>query len=90
MTRTQDRVPENIPLRPPPRPPPRPPRWKQSALTFVAIYPMLMAVQEACGEELAHLPVPLRTLVIVAIVAPLANYLVFPVPIRPAGRSLRP
>jgi antibiotic biosynthesis monooxygenase (ABM) superfamily enzyme len=86
MTHTQDRVPEKIPF----RPPPRPPRWKQSALTFVAVYPMLMAVQEACGAELAHLPVPLRTLVIVAIVAPPANYLVFAVLIRPAGRSLRP
>ncbi|WP_245238111.1 cupin domain-containing protein [Streptomyces roseochromogenus] len=82
MTHAQDRAPEDTPL--------RPPRWKQSLLTFVAIYPMLMAVQEVCGTELAHLPVPLRTLVIVAVVAPLANYLVFPVLIRLAGRFLRP
>lgn len=86
MTRTQDHATANTRL----RPASRPPRWKQTLLTFVAIFPMLVVIQEVWGKQLAPLPLPVRTLIIVAIVAPLANYLVFPLLTRLMGRFLRP
>ncbi|MFJ9415339.1 hypothetical protein ACIRPT_14390 [Streptomyces sp. NPDC101227] len=73
-----------------PAPPGRPPRWKQTILTFVGIYPMLTLFQLIFGKQLATLSLPLRVLIIVAVVAPLATYVVFPALTKLAGPLMRP
>ncbi|MEU9115124.1 hypothetical protein AB0D04_25885 [Streptomyces sp. NPDC048483] len=73
-----------------PAPPGRPPRWKQTLLTFVGIYPMLTVFQLIWGEDLAALSLPVRVLVIVAVIAPLATYVVFPALTKLAGPLMRP
>lgn len=71
-------------------PPARPPRWKQTILTFVGIYPMLTLFQVIWGKQLAALALPVRVLIIVAVIAPLATYVVFPLLTRLAGPLMRP
>ncbi|MGW1198640.1 hypothetical protein ACWD4B_22800 [Streptomyces sp. NPDC002536] len=73
-----------------PTPPGRPPRWKQTILTFVGIYPMLTIFQLAFGKYLAALALPVRVLIIVAVIAPLATYVVFPALTRLAGPLMKP
>ncbi|MFF8788906.1 hypothetical protein [Streptomyces sp. NPDC015125] len=73
-----------------PAPPGRPPRWKQTILTFVGIYPMLTVFQLIWGKDLAALPLPIRVLITVAVVAPLATYVVFPALTKLAGPLMRP
>ncbi|MDT0460646.1 hypothetical protein RM550_33810 [Streptomyces sp. DSM 41527] len=73
-----------------PAPPGRPPRWKQSILTFVGIYPMLTVFQLIWGKDLATLSLPVRALITVAVIAPLATYVVFPALTRLAGPLMKP
>ncbi|MEU6326323.1 hypothetical protein ABZ851_03370 [Streptomyces sp. NPDC047049] len=73
-----------------PAPSGRPPRWKQTILTFVGIYPMLMVLQLIWGKELATLSLPLRVLITVAVIAPLATYVIFPALTKLAGPLMKP
>jgi uncharacterized protein len=55
-----------------------PPRYKTVAITWLAVYPTLTLLLELFGDDLSKLALPLRTLVISAVLVPVAIYLVVP------------
>jgi uncharacterized protein len=54
------------------------PRYKTAAITWLAIYPTLTLILELFGHTLSKLVLPLRTLVITAILVPVAVYALVP------------
>ena len=55
-----------------------PPRWKTAVLIWVAIYPSITLLFLLFGDLLHRLPVPLRTLVLTAVLVPLVVFLLLP------------
>jgi antibiotic biosynthesis monooxygenase (ABM) superfamily enzyme len=55
-----------------------PPRYKTVFITWLAVYPTLTLLLEFFGDDLRELALPLRTLVISAVLVPVAIYLVVP------------
>ncbi len=55
-----------------------PPRWKTALLIWVAIYPSITLLMLLFGPYLALLPIPLRTLVMTAILVPLMVFVLLP------------
>ena len=47
-------------------------------LTWIAVYPTITLIQSLLGTRVAAYPLPLRTLVVTGLVAPLVVYLVLP------------
>ncbi|HVE82754.1 MAG TPA: antibiotic biosynthesis monooxygenase [Myxococcales bacterium] len=63
----------------PGRPAPAPPsRAKMAVLSWVAIYPLILALNATLGPTLAPLPVPLRALATSAMLVPLMTWVVMP------------
>jgi hypothetical protein len=58
--------------------PPAPPRHKMALVTFLAIYPLILALTYSVVPLLAPLPVPLRPLLVSAILVPLMTWVVMP------------
>jgi antibiotic biosynthesis monooxygenase (ABM) superfamily enzyme len=54
------------------------PRYKTAAITWLAIYPTLTLILELFGDTLAKVALPLRTLVITALLVPVAVYALVP------------
>jgi uncharacterized protein len=54
------------------------PRYRTAAITWLAIYPTLTVILELFGDTLSKLALPLRTLVITAILVPVAVYALVP------------
>jgi antibiotic biosynthesis monooxygenase (ABM) superfamily enzyme len=54
------------------------PRNKTAAITWLAIYPTFTLILEVFGDTSSKLPLPLRTLVITAILVPVAVYALVP------------
>ncbi|HEY0976723.1 MAG TPA: hypothetical protein VGE21_04580 [Flavobacteriales bacterium] len=60
-------------------PPPRmPPKWKTALVIWIAIYPALTLLVAVFGEYLILLPLPLRTLVMTAVLVPLLVFVLVP------------
>lgn len=51
-------------------------------LTWIAVYPTITLIQSLLGTRMAAYPLPLRTLVVTVLVAPLVVYLVLPTVMR--------
>ncbi|HYV48931.1 MAG TPA: antibiotic biosynthesis monooxygenase [Myxococcaceae bacterium] len=64
-----------IPGRPPPAPPSR---AKMAVLSWVAIYPLIVALNATLGPYLGPLPMPLRALVTSLMLVPLMTWVVMP------------
>jgi antibiotic biosynthesis monooxygenase (ABM) superfamily enzyme len=47
-------------------------------LTWIAVYPTITIIQSLLGTHVAGYPLPVRTLLVTALVAPLVVYLVLP------------
>jgi uncharacterized protein len=58
--------------------PPAPPRYKMALVTFLAIYPLILALSYSLFPVLTPLPTPLRPLIVSAILVPLMTWLVMP------------
>jgi uncharacterized protein len=58
--------------------PPAPPRRKMAAVTFLAIYPLILFFSHFLVPELSSLPWPLRSLIMCAILVPLMTWVVMP------------
>lgn len=56
-----------------------PPKWKTAVLIWVAIYPSITLLSVLFGEQLQHLALPLRTLVMTGILVPLMVFVLLPV-----------
>ena len=54
------------------------PRYKTAAITWLAIYPTLTVILELFGDTLSKMALPLRTLVITAVLVPVAVYALVP------------
>jgi antibiotic biosynthesis monooxygenase (ABM) superfamily enzyme len=59
-------------------PPVGPPRYKTVFITWLAVYPTLTLLLEFFGDDLRKLALPLRTLVISAVLVPAAIYVAVP------------
>ncbi|MFI6787667.1 hypothetical protein ACIBG4_10075 [Nonomuraea sp. NPDC050383] len=55
---------------------------RRALLTWLSVYSMIMLVQLLIGSALASLPLPLRTLVLTAIVVPVVVYALVPTLLR--------
>lgn len=61
------------------RTPPVPPKkWKTALVIWIAIYPALTLLVAVFGEYLILLPLPLRTLVMTAVLVPLLVFVLVP------------
>ena len=61
------------------RTPPVPPKkWKTALVIWIAIYPTLTLLIALFGEHLLLLPLPLRTLVMTAVLVPLLVFVLVP------------
>jgi antibiotic biosynthesis monooxygenase (ABM) superfamily enzyme len=68
------------------RPMTAPPRWKQLVSIFIAFYPLSLLANWLLAPITAAWPLPLRVLVLVALVSPVMTYLALPF----VTRALRP
>lgn len=68
----------------------QPRRWKMTAVTVLALYPTSLAITLLVGPSLAHLPLPLRSLLQSLLVVPLMTYAVMPWATRTFRRWLKP
>jgi uncharacterized protein len=66
-----------------------PARYKTVFITWLAVYPTLTLLLELFGDDLSKLALPLRTLVISAVLVPVAIYVVVPLLHRVFGSWLR-
>jgi hypothetical protein len=55
-----------------------PPRWKTAVLIWLAIYPSITLLMLLFGDQLARLPIPVRTLVLTAVLVPLMVLVLLP------------
>jgi uncharacterized protein len=58
--------------------PPAPPRTKMAVVTFLAIYPLILILTYTLMPHLGTLPVPVRPLLVSAILVPLMTWVVMP------------
>ena len=64
---------------PPQRPPTAPPRYKSAIVTWVAVYPTITVLFALCKPlGLMALPLPLRTLLLTAILVPTMAFVLVP------------
>lgn len=67
-----------------------PPKWKIAVVVWLAIYPVITLVQLLFSHQLGKIsPLPLRTLVITAIIVPLMVYVAEPIMHRLFARWLK-
>jgi antibiotic biosynthesis monooxygenase (ABM) superfamily enzyme len=57
---------------------PAPSIHRRLLLTWLAVYPTITVVQMLLGTSVAHLALPVRTLIVTALVAPVVVYLALP------------
>ncbi|GAA1975714.1 hypothetical protein [Catenulispora subtropica] len=62
---------------------------RRALLTWMAVYPTITLVQTLLGTHVAAYPLPVRTLVVTALVAPLVVYLVLPTVMKAHAGLLR-
>ena len=62
----------------PANPRPAPPRYKLALLTWVGAYAVITLILEVLGPAMAAWPLPLRTLLLSALMAPAMTWLVIP------------
>lgn len=55
-----------------------PPRWKTSVLVWLGIYPALTLVLWLVGPTIRDWPLPVRTLLMTAVLVPLMVYVLLP------------
>lgn len=55
-----------------------PPKWKTAILIWLAIYPSITLFLLLAGKQLMLLPLPLRTLVLTAVLVPLMVFILLP------------
>jgi antibiotic biosynthesis monooxygenase (ABM) superfamily enzyme len=67
-----------------------PPRHKMAAVTWLAVYPLITAIFFFAQPLLIPLPLPIRTLVITAVMVPAMTYLIMPGMARAFRRWLYP
>ncbi|MFJ9843712.1 hypothetical protein ACIRYZ_25300 [Kitasatospora sp. NPDC101155] len=58
--------------------PAAPSAHRRALLTWLAVYPTITAAFVLLGPYLGHLPLPLRTLVMTALVVPVVSYALMP------------
>jgi antibiotic biosynthesis monooxygenase (ABM) superfamily enzyme len=68
---------------------PAPSVHHRAALTWLAVYSMITAVQLLLGPSIAQLPLALRTLILTAIVVPIVVYLLVPALLRAHSAARR-
>jgi antibiotic biosynthesis monooxygenase (ABM) superfamily enzyme len=66
-----------------------PPRWKFAVVVWLAIYPSLTLLVWLAGPEIAHWPLPLRTLVFTVVLVPWMVFFALPMLQRLLGSWLR-
>ena len=57
---------------------PAPPRWKQMCAIFLVFFPLSVATNYAAGHLIADWWLPLRVLLVVAVMTPVMTYLALP------------
>jgi antibiotic biosynthesis monooxygenase (ABM) superfamily enzyme len=67
-----------------------PPRYKMALVSWLAVYPLITAIQWALGPALGRLPLPLRTLALTAAMITLMTYVLMPRVTRMFARWLYP
>lgn len=67
-----------------------PPRWKTSVLIWLGIYPALTLVLWLAGPTIQDWPLPVRTLVMTAVLVPLMVYALLPALNRLLAPWIRP
>ncbi|GGQ96854.1 antibiotic biosynthesis monooxygenase [Deinococcus ruber] len=67
----------------------QPRRWKMALITVLGLYPTSLIVALLIGPALAHLPLPLRSLLQALLIVPLMTYAVMPVATRVFGGWLK-
>jgi antibiotic biosynthesis monooxygenase (ABM) superfamily enzyme len=67
-----------------------PPRWKTSVLIWLGIYPALTLVIWLVGPSIQDWPLPVRTLVMTAVLVPLMVYVLLPILNRLLATWIRP
>lgn len=55
-----------------------PPKWKTAVLIWVAIYPSITLLSMLFGTQLQRLALPLRTLIMTAVLVPLMVFVLLP------------
>lgn len=60
------------------RAPAQPPRYKLALLTWIGVYPIITLLLAALGPATAAWPLPLRTLLLTAVMVPTLTWLVVP------------
>ncbi|NJO01576.1 MAG: hypothetical protein HC880_07705 [Bacteroidia bacterium] len=70
--------PNSVPKIHTPVTPQEPPRYKIALITWIAIYPPLTLILLIFGPYLEPFPLPLRTLVLTAILVPMMVYFLVP------------
>lgn len=61
-----------------PSPPARPPRYKQAVITWIGVYPLLTLTLAVLGPMMEGWPLPLRTLLVTALLVPVLVWGIFP------------
>lgn len=62
---------------------------RRALLTWIAVYPTITLIQSLLGTHVAGYPLPVRTLLVTALVAPLVVYLVLPTVMKAHTRVVR-
>jgi uncharacterized protein len=55
-----------------------PPRYKLALVTWIGVYPVITLLLAAMGPAMATWPLPLRTLLLTAVMVPTLTWLVLP------------
>lgn len=55
-----------------------PPKWKTAVLIWVAIYPSITQLSMLFGPQLQNMALPMRTLIMTAILVPLMVFVLLP------------
>ncbi|OLE26946.1 MAG: hypothetical protein AUG49_06855 [Catenulispora sp. 13_1_20CM_3_70_7] len=65
----------------------RPPSiHRRAVLTWIAVYPTITVIQSLLGTHVARYPLPLRTLIVTVLMAPLVTYLMLPAVLKAHAR----
>ncbi len=56
----------------------QPPKWKFAIMVWLAVYPAITLVSYLIGNQIKHLPLPIRTLIMTLILVPLMVFVLLP------------
>lgn len=69
--------------------PARPPLYKEAILTFIGIYPLIMAFMGLFGPAIQKLPLWLNNLIVCLVLVPLLTFVIMPLLHKLFGKWLK-